>query len=90
MSKEKISIEIEITCIKDDELGFETSLEQVFEKLKEGYEMGRDGNENEEYKINFIKNMPDFSNRLWDSRSGFGCYRARDKYKGRTALRKGK
>ena len=54
MKKETIKIEIEITCNKDDN-GFELSLEQVFEKLKEGYNMGRDGNEDEEYSFAIVE-----------------------------------
>ena len=51
--KKKYTIEISITCDDktENDSGFEMSLEQVFMKLKEGYHMGRDGNEDEEYSF---------------------------------------
>lgn len=57
MSKRKYTIEIEITCedVLINDSGFELSLDQVFQKLKEGYHMGRDGNEDEEYSFAITK-----------------------------------
>jgi len=57
MAKRKYKIEIEIICedVEIDDGGFELSLEQVFSKLKEGYNMGRDGNEDEEYSFAIVK-----------------------------------
>jgi len=53
MAKKKYTIEIAITCDDktENDSGYEMSLEQVFMKLKEGYHMGRDGNEDEEYSF---------------------------------------
>lgn len=52
-SKKKYTIEITVTCddVLENDSGFENSLEQVFQKLKEGFHMGRDGNEDEEYSF---------------------------------------
>lgn len=57
MSKRKYTIEIEIICedITINDSGYESSLDQVVEKLKEGYHMGRDGNEDEEYSFAIVK-----------------------------------
>ena len=57
MSRRKYTIEIEITCedVLINDSGFELSLDQVFQKLKEGYHMGRDGNEDEEYSFAITK-----------------------------------
>jgi len=57
MSRIKYTIEIEITCedVEINDSGFELSLDQVFQKLKEGYHMGRDGNEDEEYSFAITK-----------------------------------
>ena len=57
MSKIKYTIEIEITCedVLIDDSGYELSLDEVFGKLKEGYHMGRDGNEDEEYSFAITK-----------------------------------
>jgi len=55
MNKENIKITINITCIKDDELGLETSLNEVVKKINEGYLSGMDGNEDEEYTFGVHK-----------------------------------
>ena len=57
MSKRKYTIEIAITCedVLINDSGYESSLDQVFEKLKEGYHQGRDGNEDEEYSFAIVK-----------------------------------
>lgn len=57
MSRQKYTIEIEIICedVLIDDTGYELSLDEVFGKLKEGYHMGRDGNENEEYSFAIVK-----------------------------------
>jgi len=57
MSRRKYTIEIEITCedVEINDSGFELSLDQVFQKLKEGYHMGRDENEDEEYSFAITK-----------------------------------
>lgn len=55
--KKKYTIEISITCDDktENDSGFESSLDQVWGKLKEGYHMGRDGNEDEEYSFAITK-----------------------------------
>ena len=57
MSKIKYTIEIAITCedVEIDDTGYESSLDQVFSKLKEGYHQGVDGNEDEEYSFAIVK-----------------------------------
>jgi len=49
MSKEQFNVNITIICNKDDESGFEFSLDEAVKKIKEGYLSGMDGNEDEEY-----------------------------------------
>jgi hypothetical protein len=55
--KKKYTIEISITCDDktENDSGFESSLDEVLGKLKEGYVMGRDGNEDEEYSFTITK-----------------------------------
>ena len=55
--KKKYTIEIEITCDDktENDSGFENSLDEVTKKLKEGYHMGRDGNEDEEYSFAIVR-----------------------------------
>jgi hypothetical protein len=57
MVKKKYTIEIEIICddADENESGFNLSLDQVVEKLKEGYQMGRDSNEDEGYSFAITK-----------------------------------
>ena len=57
MSRRKYTIEIVITCenVEINDSGFELSLDQVFQKLKEGYHMGRDENEDEKYSFAITK-----------------------------------
>lgn len=56
-NKKKYTIEIEITCDDktENDSGYENSLDEVVTKLKEGYHMGRDGNEDEEYSFAITK-----------------------------------
>ena len=56
-SKKKYTIEITVTCddVTENDSGFDNSLNEVFKKLKEGYDMGRDGNEDEEYSFAITK-----------------------------------
>lgn len=53
--RDRYKIEIVIETEKDDELGFELSLDQAVDKIKDGYLLGRDGNENEEYSFGVKK-----------------------------------
>jgi hypothetical protein len=55
-NKKKYTIEIEITCDDktENDSGYENSLNEVVTKLKEGYHMGRDGNEDEEYSFAIV------------------------------------
>ena len=57
MSKIKYTIEIAITCedVLINDSGYESSLDEVFAKLKEGYHKGLDGNEDEEYSFAIVK-----------------------------------
>ena len=55
MKKTTYKIEIEITCEEDNESGFEMSLDEAVKKIKEGYLLGRDGNEDEEYSFGVTK-----------------------------------
>jgi hypothetical protein len=55
--KKKYTIEISITCDDktENDSGFEFSLDEIVKNLKEGYYMGRDGNEDEEYSFAITK-----------------------------------
>jgi len=53
--KETFKIEIEITCIKDDESGFENSIDETVKKIKQGFLLGRDGNDDEKYSFAVTK-----------------------------------
>tara|TARA_R110002020_G_scaffold90584_7_gene220660 strand:- start:33112 stop:33480 length:369 start_codon:yes stop_codon:yes gene_type:complete len=55
MDKENFTITINITCGKDDERGLQLSLNEVVEKINEGYLSGMDGNEDEEYTFGVHK-----------------------------------
>lgn len=55
--KTKYNISIEIICNKDDESGFEISLDEAVKKVKDGYLSGFDGNDDEEY--NFLVKRED-------------------------------
>ena len=56
MAKDNYKIEIEINSIMDDESSFEMSLDEAVKKIKEGYYLGRDGNEDEDYSFSVRKN----------------------------------
>ena len=49
--KTNVVIEIEIIHNKDDESGFEISLDEAVKNIKRGCYTGFDGNEDEEYKF---------------------------------------
>lgn len=53
--KEKFYINIEIICIKDDEVSFDMSIDEAVKKIKEGYHQGMDGNQDEEYTFKVKK-----------------------------------
>ena len=53
LKKTTYKIEIEITA--NSESGFEISVDEVCKKIKEGYLLGRDGNEDEEYSFAVTK-----------------------------------
>ena len=60
MSKrDKYVIEIVISCQKNDEGGFEFSLDEAVSKIKQGYVFGRDYNEDEEYSFVVNKTCED-------------------------------
>lgn len=64
MEREQYNINITIECIKDDESGFEMSLNEAVSKIKDGYLSGSDWNENEEYS--FEVHRFDLDNKLME------------------------
>lgn len=53
---------IEITIECSDESGYDLSIDQVAEKLKEGYRMGRDSNDEESYSFAIVSETGEFKN----------------------------
>ena len=51
---------IEITIECSDESGFDLSIDQVAQKLKEGFRMGRDGNDEESYSFAIVSETGEF------------------------------
>ena len=54
--RDNFKITIKISCIKDDEVLFENSLDEAVRRIKEGFISFRDGNEDEEYSFYIDKN----------------------------------
>ena len=56
------TIKIEITIECSNESGYEITVDQVAQKLKEGYRMGRDGNDEESYSFAIVSDTGEFEN----------------------------
>jgi hypothetical protein len=58
--KNNYKIEIEINCKQDEDMhdvdAFEYALDEAVRRIKEGYTLGRDANEDEDYSFAVKKN----------------------------------
>lgn len=58
MAKQEVRvISIKIKSVPNDELSFDMSLDEAVKKIKQGYLLGRDGNNDEEYVFSVKQTM---------------------------------